>query len=1119
MRDIGKNIDIGNATPIVSLDSEIERIFYDRCCNNKAYTNILIEWINNKPVYEKYTQMIVKAYGNYSKHDQSHSVAILESIYAIIGGNRINSMDIMDLWLLLHCAYAHDIGMPYTYDEAKEFWKSVKDNDSEFRKFLEECFDSSTDKDAKSAAEYIISISKKIGSELSDVAGRRGIFDINRKITEYWPLEMGRHCEYLMTEFCRKNHTKRSEMFMMKKADEITYNTPYVLSSRFYKIVAKCSMVHGENFESVIELDNEEWAKESKAHPAFVASLLRLGDLLDIDNNRFDSIVLEYYGRLPKISELHKMKHDSITHIDLTEDKIEIVAKSDDLEVCKCISDWFSYIDKEVTNLIFAWGKIAPKGMKGCKLTVPVLKNFYRNQRFADYESREFNVNKEMLINLVIGKNLYESDIDFIREYLQNSIDALKMKLWMDLEDELLDIELKPDVLKKIKNNRYLVTPFDFMPSVFFRYAIDIYCKLCEEDDAAYIEVSIGDRGIGIDEECLKAISNIGSGWKKREKYKRHLENMPFWLKPTGGFGIGMQSGFMVADEVAIITKCENEVAGRKITLHSTAKSGKVSEQGDSEMRHIGTTVIVKIPYEKFMDSCEYKGRMLINESYGDFFDTNKIIQGVSDIIYNYVNYVVGSSIFPISVCRVGFEPRKIPQKFQRDTELIDEVEIEEFHYKIYKETGTSVIYLWRIDDDVLCTIGTENEEEISWYYKGVRVFDNEASRVSYFLYGFSSISIDIMGIKVEDCLTVDRSKFLSKFNYEKMLCDFIIAYFNSNKIIDDLLKNEAVTFGKKPKDFFCMIFAFIYVKNIAVRNKLKNFYTEKVIMVKDFDVAGTTIKTINKVHTGETAENERLEDAKDNVESLGAEKSNTNKKTKNVKWGVTNLRQICYQLWSEKDIYIVKNTNILENMIEDYLTTKSISGIGEEILILSEELYNCFDHFYINDIKHIYNDTISKGNVQCELCIIKYSGKKDDDIIDDVADYNLLKPGIYSKEGYGIYWSNDKYMELQVKELPWKYKINEPIGTLGNEKRHMIISPIRPIYSDEELLKSMLNGKEDQFNELKKIIIENKAFTYLVNWVYSHQLEENRYSKDVIREKYEDFLHEWFEMYIEKSK
>lgn len=44
---------------------------------------------------------------------------------------------------------------------------------------------------------------------------------------------------------------------------------------------------------------------------------------------------------------------------------------------------------------------------------------------------------------------------------------------------------------------------------------------------------------------------------------------MPEWLRPTGGFGIGMQSGFMIADEIRIRTKCIDETEGREIILYS----------------------------------------------------------------------------------------------------------------------------------------------------------------------------------------------------------------------------------------------------------------------------------------------------------------------------------------------------------------------------------------------------------------------------------------------------------------------------------------------------------------------------------------------------------------------
>ena len=44
---------------------------------------------------------------------------------------------------------------------------------------------------------------------------------------------------------------------------------------------------------------------------------------------------------------------------------------------------------------------------------------------------------------------------------------------------------------------------------------------------------------------------------------------MPLWLKPTGGFGIGMQSGFMAADEIVIVTKCEKKSNGPAWNLSS----------------------------------------------------------------------------------------------------------------------------------------------------------------------------------------------------------------------------------------------------------------------------------------------------------------------------------------------------------------------------------------------------------------------------------------------------------------------------------------------------------------------------------------------------------------------
>ena len=54
------------------------------------------------------------------------------------------------------------------------------------------------------------------------------------------------------------------------------------------------------------------------AHPRFVAMMLRLGDLLDIDNGRFNKGALAAAGGLPETSKPHLEKHEATIHLLVT---------------------------------------------------------------------------------------------------------------------------------------------------------------------------------------------------------------------------------------------------------------------------------------------------------------------------------------------------------------------------------------------------------------------------------------------------------------------------------------------------------------------------------------------------------------------------------------------------------------------------------------------------------------------------------------------------------------------------------------------------------------------------------------------------------------------------------
>lgn len=94
---------------------------------------------------------------------------------------------------------------------------------------------------------------------------------------------------------------------------------------------------------------------------------------------------------------------------------------------------------------------------------------------FYRVEDCEFRVDKDTLIDLVIGRNLYKTKFDFMKEYIQNALDATKMRFWIDISNGKHDYFIK-DETKLKKKNRSKLLPFDFEEVVFKRYALEVIC-------------------------------------------------------------------------------------------------------------------------------------------------------------------------------------------------------------------------------------------------------------------------------------------------------------------------------------------------------------------------------------------------------------------------------------------------------------------------------------------------------------------------------------------------------------------------------------------------------------------------------------------------------------------
>lgn len=807
-------------------DTYIEWCFEKRC---KEYGNgvyILTEWRERKKQYISYLRASVFDFQHYSRHDDSHSISILEAIEMLLGKERVDKLSIGDLWLLLESAYSHDMGMNLSYEELVNLWKR-----SEFKEYIEAVIhDERPGHDAVAFYKVVDNLlnGRIRFDNLEHYLERHPeVADQYCNIDESWPVAMERGIQEIVSEFIRKEHAKRLQD-SINKLDE---NSDPIVPIRLYKLMVRVCICHGGTYDDILKLPScEKGFGNSRIHPRFAAALLRMGDLLDMDNNRFNVRAIEHYGMLPYMSSLHYKKHRDITHLAIRPDRIEAEAVCTEADVCVVINSWFSMLSEEIKNLICHWNEMAPDDIKGCLLTINPFKIYYEKNGirslFYTHPESDFQVDKGKMIELLMGASIYRSRIDFIREYLQNALDASKMRLWTDLKNKRLEYTGK---IGDKEDPRELL-PFDLGSDIYDRYAIEVHIQCNIETQM--VELGIYDRGIGMEEECLDVISNIGGGWRKRKRYRKDLAEMPKWLKPTGGFGIGIQSAFMVTDKVEIITRGVHEAEGRKIVLSNPKSEGRIVQESFSNVE-AGTKVKVEFPLRCVLNvqkeltqfprgdqEYEQYAYKPLEEAFSDenYFDAQAMQKYVFNFVYNYVSIYFCNTLIPIMVISeqgIRKETKVIKNetisKYNKydcgEHVLTAETDIDGRHYHFFYDYALSDgkrSMLWCDEDASMAVIGYAPQTEYADYigedsdakrqkensenkrgfvcFKNVRVNRELSVREPY--SSFYNVFEDFMGLRAEEILKVHREEFNTDFSWRIYADRFFQVYYKCLNVL-----------------------------------------------------------------------------------------------------------------------------------------------------------------------------------------------------------------------------------------------------------------------------------------------------------------------------------------------
>lgn len=95
----------------------------------------------------------------------------------------------------------------------------------------------------------------------------------------------------------------------------------------------------------------------------------------------------------------------------------------------------------------------------------------------------------------------------------------------------------------------------------------------------------------------LLFLTTTGGSNKNTEK-KKIIERMPEWMRPSGTFGIGFQSVFLLTDTVKVETRKWNKEEVLNVTLYNPAgkKEGAVLIQTtEGKMKAFGTDIELRI--------------------------------------------------------------------------------------------------------------------------------------------------------------------------------------------------------------------------------------------------------------------------------------------------------------------------------------------------------------------------------------------------------------------------------------------------------------------------------------------------------------------------------------------
>jgi len=360
-----------------------------------------------------------------------------------------------------------------------------------------------------------------------------------------------------LEEYVRRVHSQLSKIYIEENLK--THFTIPSMSSLSYDIhLGLICQGHTESYDWLFEnLREKEIIGDHYYNSRFIASVLRLGDILDIDSNRTPYNLYKLINPTG-IGDEEWKQHFIISNngkVDInpkTDQKYIILhGKSERPKVHRKLLNYISWIEHELRMATSLSSKMNEQYVLNYENEVRVniqTEGFI----FSDYRMQ---LEYRAISNLLMGEKIYGSKKYGLRELIQNSYDACILKNEIDTKNAKFGEDVLPPKIKVI---------------------------VSENDNIVLIQ----DNGIGMSLEVVKEhFLNIGISYYKSTDFKLR----DYSYNPIGNFGIGFLACFMLSDHVSVITRNYKEKYKYTIELLKGDEWSSLNKTEDLEFE--GTTI------------------------------------------------------------------------------------------------------------------------------------------------------------------------------------------------------------------------------------------------------------------------------------------------------------------------------------------------------------------------------------------------------------------------------------------------------------------------------------------------------------------------------------------------